>query len=62
MSDKLFRGAVAGSRDGATATTVIEQRVDSFLQHAFFVVHDNFPEHPGRANDADWLFRLITRR
>src|SRR5437016_3886770 len=33
---------VAGARDGPAAPTVVKQRVNGFLQHAFLVVHDDF--------------------
>lgn len=33
--------AVAGTRDRTSTTTVVEQRVDRFLQHALLVVHDD---------------------
>ena len=36
-----LEGAVAGTRDGATATTVVEQCVDGLLQHPLLVVHDD---------------------
>ena len=36
-----LEGAVAGTRDGATAAAVVEQRVDGLLQHALLVVDDD---------------------
>ena len=36
-----LQGAVAGTRDGAAATAVVEQRVDGLLQHALLVVDDD---------------------
>ena len=36
-----LQGAVTGASHRATATTVIEERVHSFLQHTLLVVHDN---------------------
>ena len=33
--------ALVRTRDRAAATTVVEQRIDRFLQHAFFVTHDD---------------------
>ena len=34
--------AVTRASNWATTTTVVEQSIDCFLQHALFVVHDNF--------------------
>jgi hypothetical protein len=41
MSEGLER-TVAGAGDGAAVTTVVEERVDRFLQHALFVADDDF--------------------
>src|SRR5688572_15037661 len=38
---KGLQGTVAGARDRAAVTTVVEERVDRFLQHALFVVNDH---------------------
>src|SRR5690606_26628818 len=40
VSQRLQRTLV-GARDGATATAVIQQGVDRFLQHPLFVAHDD---------------------
>src|SRR5699024_2207532 len=40
VRDGLQR-TVAGPGDGATATAVVEQRVNSLLEHALLVVHDD---------------------
>src|SRR6185436_20141932 len=37
-----FQRAIACTGDGATMTTVVEQRVHSFLQHALLVSDDDF--------------------
>ena len=37
-----FQRAVARAGDGASATAVIDQGIDSFLQHTFFVSDDDF--------------------
>ena len=36
-----FQGSVARASDGATPTTVVEQGVDGFLQHALLVIDDD---------------------
>ena len=36
-----LQGTIAGARHRAAMTTVVEQRVDCFLQHALFVVNDH---------------------
>ena len=41
VSQRLERTLV-GARHGLTATTVIEQRIDRFLEHALLIAHDNF--------------------
>ena len=41
VRERLERAAV-GTSDGATTTTVVEQRVHSFLKHALFVADDDF--------------------
>ena len=33
--------AVAGARDGAAATAVVDERIDRFLQHPLLVAHDD---------------------
>ena len=40
VGERLQRTLV-GARDGAAATAVVHQRIDSFLQHALFVAHDD---------------------
>ena len=40
IGERLQR-AVTGAGHGATTTTVIEERIHSFLQHALLVIHDN---------------------
>ena len=40
VGERLQR-ALVGSRDGAATTTVVEQRIHRFLQHALFVAHDD---------------------
>ncbi|XNM84599.1 hypothetical protein ACLK14_22320 [Escherichia coli] len=41
MSAKDFRGRLLEPGDRTTATTVIQQGVDRFLQHTFFVTYDD---------------------
>ena len=41
VRERLERAAV-GTCNGATTTTVVEQRVHSFLKHALFVADDDF--------------------
>ena len=36
-----LQGTLVGSGDGATASTVIQQGIHRFLEHAFFVAHNN---------------------
>src|SRR4051812_13242543 len=36
-----FERAVASASNGAAVTTVVEQRIDRFLQHAFFVANNH---------------------
>src|SRR5581483_8409411 len=36
-----FQWAIAGAGDGATVAAVVEQRVDRFLQHSFFVANND---------------------
>ena len=36
-----FEGTVARAGDGAAVAAIVEQSVDSFLQHALFVVDDD---------------------
>ena len=36
-----FQRTIAGAGDGAAMATVVEQRIDSFLQHALFVADDD---------------------
>ncbi|EQD58972.1 hypothetical protein B1B_08380, partial [mine drainage metagenome] len=33
--------SITGTHDGTTATTVVEQGIDGFLEHALFVVDDD---------------------
>ena len=40
VGERLERAAV-GAGDRASATAVVEQRIDRFLQHALFVAHDD---------------------
>ena len=40
VRERLQR-TVAGARDGASATAVVEEGVDGFLKHALLVVHDD---------------------
>ena len=40
VGERLQR-ALVGARDGAAAAAVVEQRIDSFLQHALLVAHDD---------------------
>ena len=42
MSLKRFQRTIARAGDGATMTTVVEQRIHGFLQHALFVADDDF--------------------
>ena len=37
-----FQRPLVGARNSATATTVVEQGIDGFLQHTFFVADDDF--------------------
>ena len=36
-----FQGAFVGARHGFATATVVQQAVHRFLQHAFFVAHDD---------------------
>ena len=36
-----FQRTLVGTSDGATTTTVIQQRIHRFLQHTLFVAHNN---------------------
>ena len=36
-----FQRTLVGASDGTTATTVVKQRINRFLQHALFVAHDD---------------------
>ena len=38
---KRLQRALIGTRDGPAAATIVEQRIDRFLQHALFVAHDD---------------------
>src|SRR5262249_40587340 len=40
VSQRLQR-ALVGARDNATTSTIVEQRIDRFLQHAFFVADND---------------------
>ena len=46
--------AIAGTQHRTTATAVVEQRIDSLLQHALFVANDDF----GRV-EIDQLFQAV---
>jgi len=37
-----FEGAIAGAGDGPAMTAIVEESIDGFLQHAFFVADDDF--------------------
>ena len=41
MSLSDLSGTIAGAGDGAAVATVVEQRVDRFLQHSLFVSNDD---------------------
>ena len=38
---KRFQRTLVGAGDGTAATTVIQQRINRFLQHALLVAHDD---------------------
>ena len=39
---KGFQGTVSGARHGTSATTVVNQRIDGFLEHTLFIPDDDF--------------------
>ena len=53
---KRLQWALVRTRDCATATAVVQKRVDSFLQHTLFVTHNNV----GRIEIEQTLESVIT--